>query len=481
MARIKPKASELEQDDYIDPFNNFFIDPTTKTGSLVHPIILLLNHFSATKREDSSALYLLYWQKQVMENRDYTHFTIEGIREVLGWDKKKIVKARKVLEEFRLIHNFRAKGKGVKRKLVTRLKSKIDARWLLKKLNAEDPTDPKKGLLEILKIKVTFLDTYDEFSNRPEKGSVSIKYPTGINTRYSHGIKDTHDDLDLKNRNSSISKTSNHSKSKSSYAKQESSLGSQKLNHTPRSEKDVYHKVEDVPSRYMVQIRKLKKYMHKLFPKSYPDIELTSKEIIEQGNALRLAEFSDQHDWDTVLKPALVFARNEKFWLQNLRSYASLRTKWKNGETKLQNLIVQWENQATRQERKKLKSKIYKIEDYCKTDYEKRKAKQFIGNLNPKNEDIPKLANNLKTLHCYFDSIPQSIRKYSFFYETSWVLIFEYLKWLTEVIKFDPPHFKLFHVDHDMFKRFIENWVKQDTTISMTVADGKYRFRSACK
>ena len=98
-----------------------------------------------------------------------------------------------------------------------------------------------------------------------------------------------------------------------------------------------------------------------------------------------------------------------------------------------------------------------------------------------RNEDVPKLVDNLKTIQTYFESIPQDIRKYSFFYKTSWVLIFEYLKYLTEVVKFNPPHFKLFHVDHDMFKRFVENWVKQDTTISMTVVDGKYRFRSSYK
>ena len=48
----------------------------------------------------------------------------------------------------------------------------------------------------------------------------------------------------------------------------------------------------------------------------------------------------DGHDFDTEVRPALLYALRDGFWSEQIRSLACLRTKSKNGETKFRNLLA---------------------------------------------------------------------------------------------------------------------------------------------
>ena len=408
----------------------------------------ITNYFSGTGRGKAANLYSFLSTVYQRSKRRHLHYPWWRIKKDLNWSKPTILKYMEVLAEFGLIDGFRLDNNGMKSE--TRVDfipyHLIDLQRIYNVISDEKfGCNCRKYALHYLGQqlkKFTVVENRRKPTN--ERRSKNFTLP---NNRRSKNFT-----LNMLSRDNILSISSRDG-----------------INPSPGDKKTSYSSIESVPKKFLKQIKLLRRRLHKEFPTRYRTVRMNNKEIIDQANKLRICQDKDKYDWDTILKPALDWAMDDPFWIQNLRSYSSLKSKWKNGDTKIQNLIVQWEKTAP----SKPTAKAKPIESYYSEAHLKKQARKTVDQLDVQDHQIKTLVDNIKGIEVYYESIPKQFKKYSFFYQNHWAMITRYIWWLKEEVHFDNLSPKLIWTGNSMFKKFLE-WSKNDTTIRLSIRDGKY-------
>jgi len=394
-----------------------------------HYLFILFDYLTSTKNGDAVLLYLLYWNKAHYSGKRCIHCTQDKIQKELGWRPDKTGPARKTLIKWNLIYQRRLTNNRLNsetRVILKDLDKNID--FWISKMQIENPNSRHlKYMLSEVKI-----DDNTEKRIVGNNNNTAKKRSTVSNSCNNRTSQKSHDNTEKRIVN-----------------KEQSSLLSRvaKGQKTPLAlQKEVEGFFDREKNDSLSFILKDNSYFYptpvhiKALENNFPNLD-----IEEQFSKIQL--------WCAAHEDRRKTRRGAK------------------------NFINRWMTKADKDRRQytptKPTAKAKPIESYYSEAHLKKQARKTVDQLDVQDHQIKTLVDNIKGIEVYYESIPKQFKKYSFFYQNHWAMITRYIWWLKEEVHFDNLSPKLIWTGNSMFKKFLE-WSKNDTTIRLSIRDGKY-------
>lgn len=398
-----------------------------------------LLYLSATKRIDAAMLYQHYHYIKVEEKRKIIHCPYSRIRELTGWNERKVIKAREILVNVGLIELLRVKKHNLKKESRVRLTPVGDLTTvynILAVMQIEGfDTIYEKSIQQIIDI------TEEDDSFVPDtKRRITNKISPSPDTVETCSV----------GQNRLPQEKANDSKASADTVETCSAV----TNPLRGSFTSVR---AEAPAQDIINIKiPLKDDTEYILSQEFYHILCNDFSTINV-----LSELRRMISWS--FKQSVSKRKTRRGIPQFIRNWL---TRAEADQPKRKHTPVQPKP-----------TKKYTPHDFFDTKVRRDWFEEIIEELDHKNENYPDIVDGIKSIETFFISIPKTNRNHGGFYKGAWSMLEDYVDWLIHKVKFDQPSYKLISSRHDMFRRFVEERIKWRTGEVMTVEDGYFKER----
>ena len=393
--RTKPPSEQF--DEYL------FFHPEDISISVPVSTSIFLQHMMALKLNNSVSLYWFYLSKCYEKRNQNLHLTKERISEMIGWGISMIQKAKQPLKAAGLIREFRAPGKGMKRRMITNVRT----------INTFDE------LKKVLKSQLWGVYTKQGLRKQPV-GIATPKYiiTKVININIYPDVENTHQGCVFPQKPSS----QNSKPKKPPFAQRHYNLASR-----------IRRIARDNSGGAIKQIKQ--------------------SEIENAAAVLEKLERIDKYDFDSEIKPVCFWGLEHDFWSRNFMSASSLRNKLKNGESKFTTMYMQWQDDQPKKSRP-VKNPF--------SDALMNAVQDYLGVVN--GSDLKRLITGLQSIETFYNDIHPSVREgttFGKFYGRFLYFIEEFVKFLRLQSWIEEPSVNIFSAQNKIFVKYVRDVEKQ--------------------